>query len=157
MDHIGRLRACSDNSINMFSRTTKSQYSQNFLPFSKFMKRPQTKFQAHTMRKSLVIRLNKSKFMVGSNFSCSTVFFSLSIFNWNYNNRCYRTSQHDNSNKSLCSTVVKLWRRHWRFSQLTVSYHLGERRLEQKSSKIHWTRVIWWRSDNNDNYVGKAQ
>jgi len=35
------------------------------------MKRPQTKFHAHTMRESQVIR---SKFIVGSNFSCSTVF-----------------------------------------------------------------------------------
>jgi len=28
----------------------------------------------------------RSQFIVGSNFSCSTVFFSLSKFYWNYNN-----------------------------------------------------------------------
>jgi len=51
-------------------------------------------------------------------------------------------------NKSLCSTVVKLWKRHRHFSQLTVGFHQGEWRLEQESSKIHWMRVIGWRSDN---------
>ena len=61
------------------SRATKSQYKvKNVLPFLKFVKR--TKFQAHTMRESQVIRLKKSKliirskFVVGSKFSCSTVF-----------------------------------------------------------------------------------
>jgi len=44
------------------------------------MKRPQTKFHAHTMRESQVIRSKKSKFIirskfiVRSKFSCSTVF-----------------------------------------------------------------------------------
>jgi len=38
------------------------------------MKRPQTKFHAHTMRVSQVIRQKKSKFIVRSNFSYSTVF-----------------------------------------------------------------------------------
>jgi len=57
------------------------------------MKRPQTKCHSHTMRKSQVIRSKKStviirsKLIVGSNFSCSTIFFYLSIFYWNYNNR----------------------------------------------------------------------
>jgi len=47
----------------------------------KFTKRQQTKFHAHTMRKSQVIRSKKSKFIirskffVRSKFSCSTVFF----------------------------------------------------------------------------------
>jgi len=60
-------------------------------------------------------------------------------------------------NKSLCSTVVKFWKRHRRFSQLTVGFRQGEWRLEQESSEIHWTRVIGWRSDNTDKYVEKAQ
>jgi len=76
-------------------------------------------------------------------------FVSLSlavIFNWNYNNRCRRTSQQDNNNKSSLNCC-----------QLTVGFHQGEWRLEQESSKIHWTRVIGWRDDNTDNYVEKAQ
>jgi len=53
---------------------------KNFLPFLKLMKRPQTKLHAHTMRESHVIRPKKvkisirSKFIVGSNFSCNTAF-----------------------------------------------------------------------------------
>jgi len=49
------------------------------------MKRPQTKFHAHTMSDSNVIRSKMSKFIIGSkfivtsNFSCSTVFCLLSI------------------------------------------------------------------------------
>jgi len=42
-----------------------------FLRLSKFMKYPQTKFYAHTKRDPQVIR---SKFIIWSNFSCSTVF-----------------------------------------------------------------------------------
>jgi len=34
---------------------------KNFLPFLKFMKRPQTKFHAHTIRESQVIRSKKLK------------------------------------------------------------------------------------------------
>jgi len=57
------------------------------------MKRPQTKLHVHTMRESQVIRSKKSKsiirskFIVGSKFSCSRVFFSSSILYWSYNNR----------------------------------------------------------------------
>jgi len=54
------------------------------------MKRPQTKFHAHTMRESQVNRsklIIRSKFIIVSNFSCSTVFFFSSIFYWKYNNR----------------------------------------------------------------------
>jgi len=57
------------------------------------MKRSRTKFHAHTMRESQVIRSKKSKFIirlkliVWSNFFCSTVFFSLSMFSWNYTRR----------------------------------------------------------------------
>ena len=43
------------------------------------MKRPQTKFHAHTMRESQVIRSKKSKFIIWSKFSCSTV-FSLHLY-----------------------------------------------------------------------------
>jgi len=39
------------------------------------MKRPQTKFHAHTMRESQVIKSKNSKFIVRSKFSCSRVFF----------------------------------------------------------------------------------
>jgi len=49
------------------------------LPFSMFMKRPQTKFHADTMRNSKVIRSKKSKFIVWP-ISCSPVFLSWSIF-----------------------------------------------------------------------------
>jgi len=61
---------------------------KNFLPFLKFMERPQTEFHAHTMRESQAIRSKKSqlimrsKFVVRSSFPCSTP-FSLSIFYWN--------------------------------------------------------------------------
>jgi len=47
------------------------------------MKHPQTKFHAHSMRGSQVIRSRKSqfiirsKFIVGSKLSCNTVFFLL--------------------------------------------------------------------------------
>jgi len=59
-----------------------------FQPFQKFMKRPQTKFDADTMSHSKVIRSKKkSKFTFRSKFSCSCVFFSLSIFYWSYKNR----------------------------------------------------------------------
>jgi len=34
---------------------------KNFLPFLKLMKRPQTKFHAHTMSESQVIRSKKSQ------------------------------------------------------------------------------------------------
>jgi len=58
------------------ARAAKSQYEGKIvLTFSKFMKRPQTKFHAHTMREFQVIRSKKSKFTIGSNFSCSTVYF----------------------------------------------------------------------------------
>jgi len=51
------------------------------------MKRPQTKFHVDTMSYSKVIRSKKLKFIIRSKFSCSTVFFSLSIFYWSYNTR----------------------------------------------------------------------
>jgi len=57
------------------------------------MKGLQTKFHAQTMTESQVIRSKKSqnlslaKIYRWVNFSCRTVFFSLSIFYWNYNNR----------------------------------------------------------------------
>ena len=55
------------------------------------------------------------------------------------------------NNKSICSTVVKLfWKRHRRFSQLTVCFHQGEWQRKQESSGIHQTRVIVWRSDSSD-------
>jgi len=44
------------------------------------MRRPQTQFHAHTMREYQVIRsknskfIIRSKFIVGSNFSCNTVY-----------------------------------------------------------------------------------
>jgi len=49
------------------------------------MKRPQTKFHSHTMRESQVIRSKKSKiiirskFIVGSNFSCYSFFLFIDI------------------------------------------------------------------------------
>jgi len=51
-----------------------------FLPFSKFMKRAQTKFHAHTMRESQVVSSKKVKIYRWFNFSCNTVFFSSSVF-----------------------------------------------------------------------------
>jgi len=51
------------------------------------MKRPHTKFHAHTMRDLQGIRLKKSNLLLGSNVSCSTVLLFSSIFYWNYNNR----------------------------------------------------------------------
>ena len=71
---------------------TKSQWSQIFLPFWKFLKCPQTKFHAHTMRESQVIRSKKSKFIIRSKFSWSS-FFSSSILYWNYNNRYWYALQ----------------------------------------------------------------
>jgi len=49
------------------------------LSFLKLIKRSQTIFHAHTMRVSQVIRSKKSNFIVGSNFSCSIVFYDLSM------------------------------------------------------------------------------
>jgi len=46
------------------------------------MKRPQTKFQAHTMKEFQVIRSKKVKIYHRSKFSCSRVFSSLSILYW---------------------------------------------------------------------------
>jgi len=51
------------------------------------MKHSQTKFPPHAMGEFQVISQKMSKFIVGSNFSCSTVFFYSWIFLWNYNNR----------------------------------------------------------------------
>jgi len=49
------------------------------------MKRPQTKFHAHTIRESQVIRSKKSKFIIwskciaGSNFSWITAFLFINL------------------------------------------------------------------------------
>jgi len=56
------------------------------------MKRPQTKFHAHTMRESQVTRSKKSQNLsLGQNLSVKIFlqhsFFSLLIFYWNCNNR----------------------------------------------------------------------
>jgi len=50
-----------------------------FLPFFNFMKRPQTKFYAHTMSDFHVTRSTKSKFIIRSNLCCSTVFLFIYI------------------------------------------------------------------------------
>jgi len=56
------------------------------------MKRPKHKFHAHTMRESQVIKskkvtiYHKVKIYRWVKISCTTFFFSLSIFYWNYNN-----------------------------------------------------------------------
>jgi len=64
----------------VITQATKSQLQVKMvLPFSMFMKRPQTKFHADTMRNSKVIRSKKSKFIVWP-ISCSPVFLSWSIF-----------------------------------------------------------------------------
>jgi len=39
------------------------------------MKRPQATIHAHTMRESQVIRSKKSRFIIRSKFSCSTIVF----------------------------------------------------------------------------------
>jgi len=63
------------------------------------MKRTHTKFHTHNMTESQVVRSKKSqfiirsKFIIESNFSCNAVFFSLSIFYWNYNNRYWYAFQ----------------------------------------------------------------
>jgi len=68
-------------------RQPKVNEAKNFLLCLKFMKHPQTKFHAHTMREPQVIKSKKSKFIirvkviVGSKFSCSS-FFSLLIICW---------------------------------------------------------------------------
>jgi len=49
------------------------------MPFSKFVKHPQTKFQADTMSHSIVIRCKMSKCFVKSKFSCSRVFLFIDI------------------------------------------------------------------------------
>jgi len=54
--------------------------SNFFCLYESLLKRPQFKFHADTMSDSKVIRSKKPKFIAGSKFSCSTVFFSLSIF-----------------------------------------------------------------------------
>ena len=64
----------SCNSVIVMSRATKINKVKNFLPFIKFMKRPQTKFHAHTMRVSQVIRSKTVKIYRQAKFSCSTVF-----------------------------------------------------------------------------------
>jgi len=55
------------------------------------MKRPQTKFYADTMSDSKVIRSKNVKFVVTSNFSCSTAFFLINIY-WSYNWYWYAAS-----------------------------------------------------------------
>jgi len=50
-----------------------------FLPFSKFMKRPQNKFHAHTMSQPKVIRSKKSKFVVMSKFLAAEFFLFIDI------------------------------------------------------------------------------
>jgi len=42
---------------------------KTFLPFSKFMKRPQTKFHAHTMSESQAIRSKNQNLSLGQNLS----------------------------------------------------------------------------------------
>jgi len=51
-----------------------------FLPFLKLMKRPQTKFNAHTMRESQVIRSKKSKFIIRSIFIVGSTFLGTQFF-----------------------------------------------------------------------------
>jgi len=51
---------CACDSTVIF-RATESEYVKFFLPFLKLMKRPQTKFHAHIMRESQVIRSKKDK------------------------------------------------------------------------------------------------
>jgi len=68
-------------SLSLSLRQSKVNKVKFFLPFQKFMKRPQTKFHADTMSHSKVIRSKKSKFIVRSKitvrpkFFCSRVFF----------------------------------------------------------------------------------
>jgi len=73
------------------------------LPFLKFTKRWQTKFHADTKllgQKNLKYFI-RSNFIVRSLFSCSTVFFSLQIFYWNYNNRYWYAFA-----KFSCNSVI---------------------------------------------------
>jgi len=51
----------SCNSVIVMSRATKINKVKLFLPLIKFMKRPQTKFHAHTISESQVIRSKKVK------------------------------------------------------------------------------------------------
>jgi len=56
------------------------------LPFSKFMKRPRTRFNANAMTDSKVIRSKKVKI---SKFVATQFFFCWSTFHHSYNNRCW--------------------------------------------------------------------
>jgi len=58
------------------------------------MKRPQTKFHAHTMRESQFIRSKKGKFIIRQKFIVRSNFFAAQFFSlkisicyWNCNNR----------------------------------------------------------------------
>jgi len=77
---------CRKNTWHVI-RQLKVNKVKNFLPFQKFMKRPQTKFHAETMSHSKVMR---SKFIVE--------FLSLSIFYWSCSNRFWYVLQIWNSN-----------------------------------------------------------
>jgi len=60
-------------------RGIKSQYSQNFSAVLKVYETSKTKFHVHTTRESHVVRSKKSKFIVRSIFSCSTLFLFIDI------------------------------------------------------------------------------
>ena len=62
-------------------RATKVNKVKIFLPFLKFTKRPNTKFHAHTMRVSQVIKLKKSQnLLLGQNLSLDQTFFAAQFF-----------------------------------------------------------------------------
>jgi len=51
-----------------------------FLPFLKFMKRPQTKFHVHTMRVSQLIRSKSQNLPLGQNLSLGQILFAAQFF-----------------------------------------------------------------------------
>jgi len=69
------IKAAKTDALKCEMSSVRQPKVKFFLPTSKLMKRPQTKFHTHTMRESQVIRSNKVKVIIGSNFSCNTVFF----------------------------------------------------------------------------------
>jgi len=83
MDHVGRQPACSDNSINMISRATKSQQSQNFSAVFKVYETSTNQISRsyHKRIPSYQVK-EKSKLIIRSKLGqtfLAAQFFSLSI------------------------------------------------------------------------------
>jgi len=60
--------------LNIISKATESQLSQNFSAFQKFMKRPQTKFHTDTMSNSKLLSQKSQNFLAAKFFSIAILF-----------------------------------------------------------------------------------